>query len=266
MSFAPIMRIGGGMRMILVSCLGLGALLASIPAARSQQPYLFAPSFDIDAKPSGAPEPYFPQPGDIFLATDNLLFNRVGHWLAGSGAPHHSGIIVRLPDGHMGLLESGPHNTFHVRLMPDMVSHFCRHELKGDRVWIRQRAIPLTPEQCECLTDWAVAQDGKWFAAFRLVGQLTPFRSRGPWRCRYLGKPNGPRKSYFCSELVLESCVAAGLLDPERTRPTCTYPRDLFFGRCKFAFIDQRLDINDFWLPPAELTCFPNTIPASSSR
>lgn len=246
------------MRAILAPCLSLGILWASTTAIRAQAPHLYPPSFDIDAiDPVGRPVPYLPQPGDIFLATDNLLFNKVGHWLAGSGAPHHSGIVVALPNGSLGLLESGPLNTLRVRLMPDMVAHFLRHEEKGERVWIRQRANPLTVEQCERLTAFAVAQDGKWFAAFRLVGQLTPFRARGHWRSQYLGKPRGACNSYFCSELVLESCVAAGILDPERTRPRCTYPRDLFFGQCKIAFVNDRLDINHAWLPPARLTCSP---------
>ncbi len=245
------------MRGILAACLGFGVLAATITPTEAQQAYLHPPSFDIEGKPTGTPELYHAQPGDIFLATDNLLFNRIGHWLAGSGAPHHSGLLVALPDGKMGILEAGPHNTLYVRLMTDVVGHFGRHEEKGERVWIRQRATPLTPEQSQRLTEFAVAQDGKWFAAVRLVGQLTPFRSRGPLRSQYFGKPHGARNSYFCSELVLESCVAAGLLDPERTRPTATYPRDIFFGQSPIPFVNDRLDINDGWLPPARLTCFP---------
>lgn len=47
----------------------------------------------------------------------------------------------------------------------------------------------------------------------------------------FIGKPHGDsRLSYFCSELVCESCVAAGLLNPETTRPSATYPHDLFYG------------------------------------
>jgi hypothetical protein len=245
------------MRMIVAACVGLSLLTANALRAEPAQAHIYAPSFEMDTEPTGQPVPYVPQPGDIFLATDNLLFNRVGHWLAGSGAPHHSGLVVALPDGRMGLLESGPLNTFHVRITQDMVGHFCTHEKKGERVWIRRRAIQLTPEESQKLTEWAMAQDGKWFAAFRLVGQLTPFRSRGPIRSQWMGKPHGPQNSYFCSELVLESCVAAGLLDPERTRPRCTYPRDLFYGTCPIQFVNDRLDINRSWLPPARLTCYP---------
>jgi len=241
----------------VASCLWLGILGGSTAQAETGQAFLYAASFEIEGEPIGNLEAYHPQPGDIFLATDNLWFNKIGHWLAGSGAPHHSGIVVPLANGQTGLLESGPLNTFHVRCMPDMVGHFCKHELKGERVWIRRRAMPLTPEECERLSSFAQAQDGKWFAAFRLVGQLTPFRSRGPVRTRFLGKPRGAQNSYFCSELVMESCVAAGLVDPERARPRATYPRDLFFGRSTNSAVNASLQINDAWLPPARLTCFP---------
>jgi hypothetical protein len=105
------------------------------------------------------------------------------------------------------------------------------------------------------LTEFALAQDGKRFALFRLGVQLTPFRTRGPLRTYFMGSPHGGnRRSYFCSELVSEACVAAGLLDPARTRPSATYPRDLFFGRSFNRFLNRHLEINEGWLPPARWT------------
>jgi hypothetical protein len=124
-------------------------------------------------------------------------------------------------------------------------------------VWIRRRCVPLTAEQSALLTEFALSADGKRFALGRLGLQLTPFRTRGPLRTRFVGLPQGDRKSYFCSELVTESCVAAGLLEYERTRPSATYPHDLFYGRSLNPFIDRHLDINDYWLPPARWTCDP---------
>ena len=47
---------------------------------------------------------------------------------------------------------------------------------------------------------------------------------------------------------------AAGLLDPARTRPSATYPCDLFFGRSFNCFLDHHLDINAGWFPPARWT------------
>src|SRR5262249_43295990 len=95
----------------------------------------------------------------------------------------------------------------------------------------------------------------------RLVGQLTPLRCRGLVRTYYVGSPHGERHRYFCSELVMESCVAAGLLDPDATRPAATYPRDLFFGQSNNPFIDGHCELNRTWLPPARWTCCPGREP-----
>src|SRR5262249_38909998 len=101
------------------------------------------------------------------------------------------------------------------------------------------------------LPECAVAQDGKRFALQRLGLPLPPFRPRGPLRTRFVGKPHGGcQRTYFCSELVCEACVAAGLLDPERTRPSATYPHDPFFGRSCNLFIYSHLDVNQWWGPP----------------
>jgi hypothetical protein len=88
----------------------------------------------------------------------------------------------------------------------------------------------------------------------RLVGQLTPFRSRGPVRTWFVGGPHGERRSYFCSELVMESCIAAGLVDAATTRPAATYPRDLFYGRSLNCYLNTHLDLEAGWCPPARWT------------
>jgi hypothetical protein len=72
-------------------------------------------------------------------------------------------------------------------------------------------------------------------------------RTRTCWLC----KPHGDRRRYFCSELVMDACVGAGLVDNNRARPAATYPRDLFFGRSTNPFLDATLEINDSWLPAA---------------
>ena len=102
-----------------------------------------------------------------------------------------------------------------------------------------------------------MAQDGKLFAWVRLLGQMTPFRSRGPLRTYWMGGPHGTRFSYFCSELVLECLLAASLLDPNRTRPSATYPCDLFYGTSTNTFINDNLDVNAAWEPPARWTLSP---------
>ncbi len=212
--------------------------------------------------------PYFPQPGDIFLASDKEWWAKWGHWLAGTGAPQHSGIVVARPDGSLALLEAGPHNAVYIEV-GDLIPQLLSYAVK-ERVWIRQRCKPLTPEQSYRLTAFAMAVNKKPFATCRLVCQITPFRCRGPFTA-HLGKPHckdfcpeNPeqylRRCYFCSETVTEACVAAGLLDPETTRPGATYPRDLFFGHSKCGFINKHLDLSD-WLPPSRWTLCPGTEP-----
>ena len=139
---------------------------------------------------------------------------------------------------------------------PDMLPHLKEYADAG-RLWIRKRCVPLTPDQSCRLTEFALAQDGKRFALGRLGQQLTPFRSRGPIRTRFIGKPKGDRPSWFCSELVSEACVAAGLINPEQTRPSATYPHDLFFGRSYNPYLDHHLEINAGWHPPARWTDCP---------
>jgi hypothetical protein len=211
--------------------------------------YLAAPTFKLDDTAPVPAAPYQPQPGDIFLATDQALWARVGHWLAGGAGVHHSGIVFQRSDGRMALIEAGPFNSLRVEIM-DPVEHMREHVCAGDKVWVRRRCMPLTPEQSQRLTAFLERQDGKPFAAARMLAQVTPFRVRGPVRTCFLGGPHGDRSHYFCSELVVESCVAAGLMDPATARPGATYPRDLFFGRSINWYLDRHLDMEQ-WDPPA---------------
>jgi len=139
----------------------------------------------------------------------------------------------------------------------DAVPHLQSYEDEG-RVWIRRRAMPLTPEQSAKLTAFALASDGRRFALQRLGVQLTPLRTRGPIRTYFVGQPHGDRNSYFCSELVLEACVAADLLDAKTTRPSATYPRDIFLDRSPNPYINQHGKLAPDWDPPARWTSTPD--------
>jgi hypothetical protein len=240
----------------LLPCVGLFALRAS--SCSTELSCLYQPAFCMDYELRQPPEPYLPQPGDIFLATGREWWAKLGHRMAHTAAPQHSGIVVARPDGQFVLLEAGPHNTLHCAMV-DVVSQLHSYAVL-ERVWIRRRRVALTSEQSARLTAFAQSAEGKPFALLRMLAQVTPFRSRGPWLACGLGGPHGQRFSYFCGELVAEACVAAGLLDPVTTRPAAMYPRDLFFGRSNCPFIDQHLDMSE-WYPPARWTLCPGTEP-----
>jgi hypothetical protein len=240
----------------LLCCLLGAAAVSGGPAACGKQSFLYQPAFCMDYELRGPAVPYLPQPGDIFLCTGREMWAKLGHWAAGTGAPQHSGILFALPDGRPALLEGGPNNTLHCRVL-DLVSQLQGYAVH-ERVWIRRRRVPLTEEQSAALTAFALAADGKRFALWRMFGQLTPFRSRGPLRTEFVGGPHGDRCSYFCSELVTEACVAAALIDACTARPAAMYPRDLFFGRSRNPFLDKHLDLSE-WDPPARWTLCPGT-------
>jgi hypothetical protein len=243
--------------MLSVLCAALSAcslLYAADPPAAGGS-YLYQPAFCIDKVLREPAEPYLPQPGDIMLRLDGSVFWRVTHYLALAFDPNGSAIVFARPDGSLATLEAGPNDSMWVQTL-DMLPHLQDYASQG-QVWIRKRKVALTPEQSRCLTAFALAAEGKRFALVRLGGQLTPLRSRGPLRTYFIGAPRGERSTYFCSELVCEACVAAGLLDACRTRPSATYPHDLFYGRSLNLFVDKHLDINAAWYPPARWTSQP---------
>jgi hypothetical protein len=223
--------------------------------------YLYQPAFEVPGELRGPRRPYHPQAGDIFLSSDQLRIAVVGHMLVGSQGVHHSGLIILRPDGRPATLEAAPHHVRWIRVL-DIDDNMRRYQEEGNSVWIRQRKTPLTAEQSKLLTEFAMNQDGKKFAWERVMMQVTPFRARSHLRNTSMGEPHGERRRYFCSELALETLLAAGLLDPERTRPSATYPGDLFYGASDNSFINENLQINEFWEPPARWSLSP--APATS--
>lgn len=239
----------------------LRARAAALDIADPTQPprggpsFLYQPAFAIDHTLRLPARPYAPQPGDIMLATDGSLFWTLMHNAAGTSHPTHSGVVFAMPDGRMAILEGGPHDTMRCRIL-EAIPHLASYEAEG-RVWVRPRSCPITSEQSAKLTEFALAADLRKFAMGRLGLQLTPFRTRGPVRTCFVGKPQGlARDSYFCSELVCEAAVYAGLLDAATTRPSATYPRDIFFGASPNPYIDRHLKMVG-WEPPARWTAAP---------
>jgi hypothetical protein len=231
----------------------------ALPGSDRPQPpgsYLWQPSFEIDHDLRGPTRPYSPQPGDIVLSTDTSKFWKIMHNIAGTGHPTHSMIVFAFPDGKLGILEGGPHDTLKCRTL-EALPHMYSYEVQG-RVWVRKRAVPLTPEESARLTEFALATNERRFAIGRLGEQLTIFRARGPIKTAFVGYPHGlERQSFYCSELVTEACVYAGLLDPETTRPSATYPRDLYLDRSINFYINKHLKLAPCWDPPARWTSFP---------
>jgi hypothetical protein len=231
----------------ILACMLLGC--ASLCAQAPIESYLYEPSYAMDKHLRGHARPYLPQPGDVMLGTDDNWFWKVTHDMAFAGEPHNSAIIVQKRDGSLGVLEAGPNDSVWVKTV-DMLPHLKEYADKGP-LWIRKRKMPLTPEQNDRLTAWAEKQEGKRFALGRLLMLLSPIRDRGPIRTHFLGKPHGDRSSFYCSELVLESCVAAGLIDRATTRPSASFPHDLFFDQSYNPYISKHLPLVHDWEPPA---------------
>jgi len=226
-------------------------LCCAIVAAEKTEPfgYLCQPASCVDRLSRCPLEPYQPQPGDMVFFADESLLWKFCFAMAGTGQPHHVGLVFALPDGRPAMAESGPHDGDFFGIS-EMMPNLCQYEQEG-RVWVRRRCVPLTPEQSAQLTAFCLAQEGKKYALHRLAGQLTPFRSRGPLRTCFLGGPHGNRHSYICSEFVMEAFVYVGLLDPATTRPVASYPRDMFFDHSLNPYLHRHLKLAPDWDPPA---------------
>jgi hypothetical protein len=222
-------------------------MLLGDPTPPAPHGYLNQPARSIDRVVRLPLERYDPQPGDVLIYSDPTPFWDFMYALAFTGAPGHSGLVIQLDDGQMGVLEAGYNDKPWVRVVPLV------RRLEGYRgaIWARRRKEPITAEQSRTLTAFAQTIDGNRYGVFRLLCQMTPFRSRGPLRTFVIGKPRGVRDTYICSEAVLEALVAAGLADAETTRPCATYPRDLFFDQSPNPFINAHPPLAAGWEKPA---------------
>ena len=175
---------------LLCACFAVSGQPAGDPG------FLYQPAFSLDNEIRYPLRCYQPQPGDMFFSTDKWWIIRFGHKIAGAHAPHHSGIILQKPNGQFCTLEAGPHNCLTIKIL-DMGESLASYEAAGNMVWVRRRSVPLTKEQSARLTQFAMAQDGKRFALFRMLGQVTHLGSRGLLWTGMVGSPNGDRDSYF---------------------------------------------------------------------
>ena len=228
--------------------LGAGAVQAQTPG-KAIGSYLYDPAYSLDYAIRGKARAYVPQPGDVLLATDPNFFWKVTHAMAFAFEPHNSAIIVQRRDGSLGVLEAGPNDTLWVGI-PELLPHLKEYADKGP-VWIRKHKMPITPEQNARLTDFAERQNNKRFAIGRLGILLTPLRDRGPIPYRMDGEAARRSRGFYCAELVMEACVATGLVDHETARPSATFPHDLFYDQSFNRYIAKHLPLANDWEPPA---------------
>lgn len=207
------------------------------------------PAAVVDDCLRGPQSPYKPQAGDIVFSRSKYWIYRIGHKCAGAGEPSHSGIVWQRPDGSFALLEAGPFDVPIIQ-STDLMPHLAAYHGRG-HVWLRRRTCPLTPDQTCRLADFAMKQEGKPFARLRLIGQMTPFRCRGPLRTYVTGQSHGcDRYSYYCAELVTESLIYIGALNAEDCRPCATYPCDLFCDDSRIPFLKEHFKLAPSWEVP----------------
>jgi hypothetical protein len=210
-------------------------------------PYYWRCSCDEDGVVHRVQERYEPQPGDYYFGwTGNFLVKSV-YIIGKAGPPTHGGIVVVMPDGCPKILEA----TTVEREYRDRPGVFLRpvyHRLStyDGPVWVRRLRCPLTAEQSQCLTDFALTQAGKKFPRPRAFWAPYVFSpNRGPLVNRLFGAPRMDRSRWFCTELMMTAAMACGILNPNCYTPAATFPRDMF--------LDELLDLSPWWDKPVRL-------------
>jgi hypothetical protein len=225
--------------------------------------YLYRPAVDLHVVARDPAVKYQPQAGDVLLLSDPDPLFDVLYVFARNGKPGHCAMVVTMPDGRPGMLESGFSFTPITRLAPLEYGL----NLYAGNVWVRPREMPLTPEQDRRLTEFAVMADGGGYNMKKFANQLSFFRSRAPLVTRFAGKPVGPGHEYTCVQIVVEALVYAGLTDARTARPSATYAQDLFYDRARNPYIDRHPPMaGRGWGEPQLWTAIPGTTLRGSDR
>ncbi|HZU36869.1 MAG TPA: hypothetical protein VFA18_13200 [Gemmataceae bacterium] len=196
---------------------------------------------------------YVPQPGDLVLFDDHSKTWLFLYHMAGTDMPDHSGFVVALPDGRPAILESAPDDGKLLGLYVELLDALPRLDQFQGTIYIRRVRHPLTPEQSARVTQWALQQQGKRYALFRMLLQGTPFRCRSGLRAKLFARTKLDRSSYFCSEIVVAAGTVAGLFDPRVHQANRIYPRDLLY--------DDHYDLSATWYPAGVWHPTPPTLP-----
>jgi hypothetical protein len=195
--------------------------------------------------------PYVPHEGDVVLMTDvNLFLTLTYRTASGYWHPRHSGLVVRRCDGSLSLLESGGQRPY-VTLFP-VGYRFAEHmtDTRNGVIWVRQIRRPLTPEESARLTCFAEAQIGKRFPRQIALAVLA-----FPRLAARLIDPSHP--TWYCSAIVAEGLVAAGLLPREAVGPV-VFPSDMYH--------DLGPSLACGWGPPIRASVCPDRPPTGGPR
>lgn len=212
--------------------------------------YLYAPAWDVQLAARWPATAYQPKAGDVVLMSDTNAFWTFLYRLALTGKPGHGGIVATMPDGRLGLLEAGYDGTLWTRFTP---LDYKLNTFPGS-IWVRERQVPLTPEQDARLTAFAVAAADQRYAVGKFLLQATQLTPRGPLRTAHFGRPMRHEHRYTCAEIILAALLAAGLVDGRTVRPGATYPQDLFYDRSRNPYIDRHPPLAGGWGVPRQWT------------
>jgi hypothetical protein len=182
--------------------------------------------------------PYTPQEGDIILLGSVSPEYSIFFPLACSWHPWHSGLVVRRVTGDLAFFEAGgdihPYVSF--RTPTERLQNWMTKTELRPRAWIRRIKQPLTVEESRELTTFAETQGYKPF-----VNKNSLFLFVVPGRPLPKTSPDNDR--WFCSGMILEALVVAGLMTPrELPRPEALTPFDLLN--------DRGIDLNRRWAAP----------------
>ncbi len=173
------------------------------------------------------PMEYEPREGDLLFFTDEKWIRRVAFWFAGTGRPYHVGLVIKGQGGTLCTLEARPHSESWVFLLDLQKRMFSYH----GSIWVRRLRKPLSPEASCKLTQFALSQQGKPFAMFRLAFEGTPLNVRAGLGQFLWASPRTEKNSWFCSELTTAALIECGMFQGRGIKPNCVYPRDLFYDR-----------------------------------
>lgn len=235
-----------------LTCLFLAVTLSSDAGPREQQWFgqLAKPQSSLHFTVQAPLTDYQPVPGDIVFSATSKISIGLLYRVALVGLPSHVGIVVRMPDGQLGVFEAGGGGESRTRTTP-LGTRLGR---KGDRaIWIRKPINPLTADQELRLNEYAAVSEDKGYSNRRALELAWMFLNgtRGPIRTVFDGKPKGFRDDYVCSEAVTEALVYAGLINSETARPSATTPRDLLLDRSLNGYIRRHPPLACSWAPPA---------------